>query len=152
MDSVESDFTLIEYERIKFEDQSVAFDIEGNAGQAYRIYKAAFDRIPDAPGLGNWIRHLDNGSGDLNWVAGHFITSAEFQALYGSPSSVSNNDFIRLLYNNVLDRDPDDGGFQAWNQNMQNGMSRAEVLGHFSESPENKANVETLISDGIWFV
>jgi hypothetical protein len=138
--------------RIEFSDGTVAYDIEGNAGQAYRLYQAAFDRDPDFAGLGNWIRHLDQGNGDLNWVSNHFINSKEFTDTYGTPASVSNADFIALLYENVLDRQPDEGGYASWNANMNNGMSRAEVLAYFAESPENKANVAPEITDGMWFV
>jgi hypothetical protein len=41
---------LVDVERLSFSDTMLAFDIEGNAGQAYRLYQAAFDRIPDKPG------------------------------------------------------------------------------------------------------
>ena len=44
--------TLLSVERIKFSDSSVALDINGTAGSAYRLYRAAFDRAPDLPGPG----------------------------------------------------------------------------------------------------
>ena len=40
---------LIGVQRINFADKELAFDIDGNAGQAYRLYQAAFDRVPDKP-------------------------------------------------------------------------------------------------------
>ena len=49
-------------ERLTFSDANIALDIDGNAGQAHRIYKAAFDRAPDLGGLGFWINTLDNGA------------------------------------------------------------------------------------------
>jgi hypothetical protein len=140
---------LLGFAKLRFVDGMVAFD-EVSA-QAYRIYQAAFDRTPDLGGVGSWIRHLEGGSGDLVWVARHFIGSQEFQDTYGTPATVSNRDFITLLYANVLDRTPDDGGFAAWNTNMQNGMSREQVLVHFSESAENKENVAAAIFDGVWY-
>src|ERR1700730_43745 len=39
--------TLNDVERLQFSDGVVAFDIQGNAGNAYRLYQAAFDRTPD---------------------------------------------------------------------------------------------------------
>jgi hypothetical protein len=71
-------------------------------------------------------------------VARHFIGSQEFQDTYGTPATVSNRDFITLLYANVLDRTPDDGGFAAWNTNMQNGMSREQVLVHFQRARKTR--------------
>lgn len=140
---------LVGFEKLHFNEGTVAFN--EISAQGYRIYQAAFDRTPDLGGLGHWIRHLEERPQDLVWVAQQFIGSREFQDTYGTPDTVSNRDFVTLLYANVLDRTPDEGGFAAWNTNMQNGMSRQEVLAHFSESAENKQNVESAISDGIWY-
>lgn len=132
-------------ERIQFSDASIALDIDGKAGQAYRIYKAAFDRAPDLPGLGFWISAMDQGT-PLTDVAGGFIASLEFQSRYGN---TSNADFVRLLYENVLDRQPEPEGNQYWLNEMANGMSHEMVLVNFSESAENKVNVAGLIANGI---
>ena len=136
---------LVEIERLQFSDVTLALDIDGVAGQAYRIYKAAFDRAPDLPGLGYWIDVMDKGAA-LTGVAGGFIGSAEFQSRYGTANDM---DFIKLLYENVLDRQPDAGGYQFWQDAMLRGLSREGVLIEFSESPENKTNVAGLITNGI---
>jgi len=70
---------LHEVERILFPDSAIALDIDGAAGEAYRIYKAAFDRAPDLEGLGYWINATDKGAG-VTGVAGGFIGSVEFQS------------------------------------------------------------------------
>jgi hypothetical protein len=132
--------------------RSIAYDNEGAAGQAYRLYQAAFDRAPDIVGLGYWIRELDADKGDLAWMANNFIISDEFRATYGSPETVSNDAFLTLLYNNVLDRNPDAEGYAYWMSELNGGFARERVLASFSESVENKANVAAAIEDGIWFV
>jgi hypothetical protein len=124
----------------------LALDIEGVAGQAYRLYKAAFDRTPDLKGLGYWIDEMDNAS-PIESVAGNFILSEEFKQLYGS--SYSDAEFIRLLYANVLDRAPDQSGYDYWLGDMAKGLTKEKVLISFSESFENKANVADLIANGI---
>ncbi|WP_460452289.1 calcium-binding protein [Alsobacter sp. SYSU BS001988] len=43
--------TIREFERIQFTDGILALDLDGNAGQGYRIYQAAFARTPDKGGL-----------------------------------------------------------------------------------------------------
>ena len=139
--------TLTSIERLKFTDTSVALDINGNAGQAYRIYKAALDRVPDVKGLGDWIYALDSGLNTLKQVAQGFINSPEFQEKYGANSS--DQTFITLLYNNVLKRSPDPGGFRDWQRALDQGSSRSDLLVGFSESPENQANAITLIANGI---
>lgn len=142
--------TLANVERIQFSDQNLALDTGkgGIAGSAYRIYKAAFDRVPDTGGLGFWINALDDGA-SLNGVARGFISSPEFKALYGS--NASDRDFVTKLYNNVLDRNPDQGGYDFWLGAMANGLSREDVLINFSESNENIANVADLIANGIQY-
>jgi hypothetical protein len=140
--------TLAHFERLQFSDQGVAFDVSGHAGQAYRLYKAAFDRVPDVGGLGFQMNALDSGL-TLSQVAGNFIASPEFQATYGS---VDNTAFITLLYQNVLDRAPDAGGLQFHLNELANGETRADLLTHFSESPENQANVIGQIQAGMVYV
>lgn len=58
---------------------------------------------------------------------------------------------MRLLYNNVLDRDPDEEGYAYWLNDMDNGLSKEGVLISFSESSENQANVIDLIAHGIGY-
>ncbi|HEY7803958.1 MAG TPA: DUF4214 domain-containing protein [Orrella sp.] len=135
-------------ERLRFADGDLALDIDGVAGEAYRIYKAAFNRQPDAPGLGFWIDKMDGGA-TVAEVSEGFLTSQEFQQLYGV--SPSDEQFIDLLYENVLQRTPDQSGYDFWISSMDEGVSRAQVLADFSESAENVANVAPEIANGIFY-
>jgi hypothetical protein len=69
--------TLYDVERIKFADVAKAYDTDGNAGQAYRLYQAAFNRTPDQGGLGFQMKALDDGL-TLTQVAQNFINSLNF--------------------------------------------------------------------------
>jgi hypothetical protein len=142
---------LFDVERVQFSDGSLALDLEGNAGQAYRLYQASFDRAADGVGLGYWISALDNGYG-LKGAALNFINSAEFKAAYGDPSTVSNAQFITLLYANALDRAPDQAGFEFWLNALDNGYARDATLVSFSESAESKQNVVGAIENGIEYI
>jgi hypothetical protein len=138
--------SFVNVERFTFDDGTIALDINGTAGQAYRLYKAALDRVPDAEGLGYWISALDTGA-SLKNVATGFVDSIEFRNnFYGDGSNAT---FVRALYNNVLDRDPDQAGFDFWVNGLNNGADRAGVLVGFSESPENYSNTIGLIGGGI---
>jgi serralysin len=140
---------LVSVERLEFSDYGVAFDIQGTAGQAYRLYQAAFARPPDLSGLGYQINALESGL-SLIQVGSNFIASPEFQAKYGN---VDDTQFLTLLYQNVLHRAPDEGGLQYHLDEMHvQGQSRALELVHFSESPENQANVIGAIGGGILYV
>ncbi len=77
---------MFNVERLQFNNQAYAVDIDGHGGQAYRLYQAAFDRAPDAVGVGYWMAQLDHGT-SLRDVARDFIASTEFTAQYGSASS-----------------------------------------------------------------
>jgi serralysin len=126
----------------------IAIDINGDAGLAYRLYQAAFNRKPDIGGLGYQMHDLDIGV-SLEQVASNFIASPEFQRTYGN---VNDTQFLTLLYNNVLHRAPDAGGLQFHLDEFARGESRAEMLIHFSESPENQANVIGDIQYGMVYV
>lgn len=139
--------TLANVERARFSDKSLAFDIDGVAGQAYRLYRAAFDREADQGGLGYWINALDNGM-KLADVALLFVSSAEFKSLYGA--NVSNEALLTEVYDNVLHRVPDAGGYKFWLDQLAAGsLSVQEMLVWFSESAENKVQVIGAIENGI---
>lgn len=137
--------TLTGILRIHFDDASLAFDVNGTAGEAYRLYQAAFDRAPDLVGLGFHIASLDHGT-PLVAEAQGFVSSAEFQAKYGA---LGDSGFVAQMYANVLHRAPDPSGYAWWVQDLHAGDSRAAVLAHFSESAENQANVIGTIQHGI---
>jgi hypothetical protein len=141
--------TLTGIERIRFSDGMVALDVgsDGIAGQAYRLYQAAFNRIPDSAGLGYWIGVMDRGASLLD-VANEFVGSTEFKALYGAQPG--NADILGRYYHNVLHRDADTAGFQYWLDVLDRHVtSAAEVLASFSQSQENQAALVGVIGNGI---
>jgi hypothetical protein len=136
-------------ERIQFDDGARAYDSDGVAGQAYRLYQAAFGRQPDQAGLGYWIAQMDKGM-PLHDVADGFVHSAEYATLYGaSPTSA---ELVALLYQNVLHRAPDAAGEAYWTGVLQQGASVADVLTNFSESPENQIQVTGAIQAGMAYL
>lgn len=146
-------FYLRDVERINFFEGTLLLDTGAgeNAGMAYRIYQAAFDRTPDAGGLEFWIDKLDTGSASFSAIANHFIHSAEFINTFGTTQTVSNTHFIELMYTHTLGRNYDRAGLDFWVQRLEGGqMSRADVLAFFAESPENQALVAEQIDNGIW--
>jgi Domain of unknown function (DUF4214)/Bacterial Ig-like domain len=139
--------TLGNIERVMFTqgDDVVALSQNGQLGQAWRLYQAAFDRAPDKGGLGYWLFQQQKGL-SLDDVAQNFLTSKEFVERYGVQT---NAEFVNSLYHNVLHRDGDAGGFAFHVGTLDAGASRADVLTTFSESPENQAQVAGLIGNGI---
>lgn len=139
---------LLHTERLRFSDQEFAFDTDVHAGQAYRMYKAAFNRAPDLAGLGYWIKQIDLGMG-LAEVAQRFIDSSEFKTLYGN--NPSNADFLGRVYGNAFGKNPDATSESWWINQMGINSSVAwnKVLSDLSESPENKASIASLLYNGI---
>lgn len=134
-------------ERLAFADGGIALDIDGVAAQAYHLYRAAFDRTPDEGGLGYWIAAFDRGM-TLHGVAEWFIASSEFRDIYGP--APNNAAIVTLLYNHILDRAPEQGGFDFWVDVLDaQRADLATVLAAFSESAENVDAVAPLIGQGI---
>jgi len=139
--------TLYAVERLHFADGAIALDIDGVAAQAYRIYRAAFDRTPDEAGLGFWMAALDAGVA-LRTVARDFIDSQEFSNLYGA--APDNAAIVLRLYHNILHRAPDPAGYAFWVDALERGLDDLSgVLAGFSESTENVDAVAALIGQGI---
>lgn len=99
-----------------------------------RLYQAYFLRIPDYGGINYWTGlHRTNGL-TLSSMSAYFAQSAEFIGTYGH---LSNAGFMNLIYNNVLHRAPDPGGYNYWLGMLnQNRIGRGDVMLLFSESPE----------------
>jgi V8-like Glu-specific endopeptidase len=140
---------LVNIERVQFADKLLAFDVNGHAGQAYRLYQAALNRTPDPGGLGAQINGLDSGISLLQ-ISQNFIDSAEFRVLYGN--DLSDAGFVNLLYANVLHRAPDTAGYAVQVSALNSGMSRAQLLLNFSESNENYNATIVGIQNGIDYI
>lgn len=135
---------------LKFVDMHVSYDVDGAPGQLFRLYRAAFSRTPDDTGLGFWIDAHANGLLTIEQVGREFSRSAEFARLYGG--DIGNEQFIKLVYNNVLHRDPDQSGYEFWLKAMvAHGLSREALLYSFSESDENRRATAAATANGVEF-
>lgn len=137
---------LIDVERLQFSDGFKAIDVDGIAGQVYRLYEAVYGRPSDKTGMGYWMDRMEKGT-TLLQVAKEFITGQpEFIQQYGA--NPSNGEFLNKLYMNILDRAPDAAGYDYWVGRIVN-SSREQILMEFSEGFENQAQVIGTISTGI---
>ncbi len=101
-------------------------------GQIERVYIAHLTRRPDDAGFAFWIDQRARGL-SLPAMIAEFQSSDEFIRTYGS---LDNTEFVTLIYDNVLGRDPDSGGLAHWTGLLDSGLSRAEVTEGFVESAE----------------
>lgn len=142
--------TLVGIERVKFTDQALAFDVDGVAGQTYRVYQAAFARTPDAGGLGFWMNSMEHGF-SLRAVAEGFVASNEFKSVYGA--NPTNTEIVSRFYENVLHRPGEEAGIKYWVGMLDaKANTVAEVLMGFSESPENQAALIGVMSAGMAYI
>lgn len=134
---------------IRFYDRHVAFGQDSLSADVYRLYRAAFKRIPDEAGLGFWIDAANSGM-PIETIAARFGTSKEFLDLYGTNPNAER--IVELLYNNVLERMPDKEGMSYWLDAIQKGYTLPQLLAYFSASAENKAAVRAVIANGISYL
>lgn len=118
-----------------------SLEFAGRVAPVVRLYFATFLRIPDYEGLQTWI-----AAGQAGWtleaIADEFTTSAEFLLTYGS---LDDTEFVTLLYQNILNRQPDPTGLANWTGRLSNGATRGEILVGFSESPEYRGKLQNSV-------
>ncbi|OON60458.1 hypothetical protein B0920_15845 [Massilia sp. KIM] len=139
---------LVGVERLLLSDAAVALDIDGVAGQAYRLYQAALNRAPDQGGLGFWINAMDKGT-SLTSVAASVMDSKEFRDAYGV--NPSNQELVTRFYENILHRAPEAAGLSYWVEQLDKGVARAAVLAGISESGENKVGLIGVMGNGFTY-
>lgn len=133
---------------LEFSESTENLDRTGTAaphddqtGSVYRLYKAYFNRPPDAGGSCFWVRRLVGGA-SLDVVSGSFASSQEFIDRYGS---LSNREFVELVYSNVLGRPGETSGVEFWIAELDAGRrTRGQVMTGFSESAEYIERTGTL--------
>lgn len=98
-----------------------------------RLFRAYFGRNPDLNGLNYWTNRSRNGT-SLIVISSNFASSSEFLRTYGP---LSNQEFVELVYHNVLGRAPDAGGLASWTGKLDSKTkNRGQVMVGFSESSE----------------
>jgi hypothetical protein len=112
----------------------IPYDATTTNNSVARLYEAYFLRDADAGGLGYWVPKYRSGELCLTEISDYFAQSNEFVGRYGA---LGNPEFVRLVYVNVLGREPDPDGYNYWAQQITyNGVSRGTMMVGFSESPE----------------
>lgn len=112
--------------------------MSGADGRIARLYAAFYLRDPDASGFQYWQDRIAAGDWTNDDTAQFFSSSTEFISLYGE--SLTNRQYVQLLYQNTLSRLPDEAGFDFWLNLLENeGWTRGQVALRFSDAPEFRA-------------
>jgi hypothetical protein len=114
-------------------------EFQGTIAPVARLYFAYFQRVPDYAGLQYWIGRYKGGM-SLNAISQQFAASAEFVSKYGA---LNNAQFVTLVYQNVLGRQPDASGLAFWTGQLDSAaIDRGSMMTQFSESAEYRGLID----------
>lgn len=124
--------TIANVELLQFSDSVANLSIAGDArtistaqlNSLTELYIAYFNREPEATGLDYWIKALADGQ-TLEQIGSTFYAAAtlpEFATLTGYSATMTNTDFVRIIYANVLGRSgstaPPQADVDYWANNL----------------------------------
>ena len=121
------------------------------AGPTIRLYSSYFLRNPEFAGYTFWLeRSRERWLEHASEVSDFFARSPEFIARYGA---LDNAEFVSLVYQNVLGRNPDAAGFAFWTRQLQAGQTRGWMMLQFTEAPslefQNKTRIAVAATE-VW--
>ncbi|MGF6613081.1 hypothetical protein OKW45_008069 [Paraburkholderia sp. WSM4175] len=114
-------------------------------------YVAFFGRSPDQQGLQYWEQVAQNsglsGIALTESIAAGFANNPSFASTYGT---LGNAAFVDAIYQNIGGTAPDAAGAAYWTNLLNNGESRAKVVGDFVYGVLNMsaADIQTEVTNG----
>ena len=132
--------TLKNIQHLQFSDFSINTNMSAEAAKLpasavnslVELYVAYFARTPDATGLSYWIDKAAAGESLTNIAKEFYNAGVQYSSLTGYSSTMTNGDFIKLVYVNVLDRTgataPPAADVTYWDNQIQTGATTKEGL------------------------
>lgn len=127
-------------QRLQFADMSMNLLVAQNAktiaekdlNSLIDLYVAFFNRAPDADGLNYWIESLKAGT-SLDQIAASFYQAAlAYPTQTGYSANMSNEDFVRIIYKNVLGRTgataPSESEVKYWADDIRKGSPKSKLI------------------------
>ena len=100
-------------------------------GFVVRLYRNVLNREPDDGGFDYWTKGIKNKSITGSTAVKGFFLSKEI-----TNKKLSNEDFVKLLYLTVLNRNADKAGLKYWVDHLNVKMTRESVINGFINSKE----------------
>jgi hypothetical protein len=129
--------TLGNVQSLKFNDVTINLGIGDKAqtissadlNSLIELYVAYLGRIPDADGLSYWIDQFKSGR-TLDDIGKSFYDAAvQYPSLTGYSSTMTNADFVTIVYKNVLGRTSVDAeGLNYWTSSLASGAQTRGTL------------------------
>ncbi len=123
-------------------------EFEQSVAPMVRLYYAHLRRAPDYDGLRFWTGKLSNGTG-IATISENFARSQEFKNSYGS---LSDAEYVELVYLNVLDRKAEASGRDYWIEQLASGVTRGTMMALFAESKEFRNRTDGLVKASMLYV
>jgi phosphatidylethanolamine-binding protein (PEBP) family uncharacterized protein len=97
------------------------------------LYIAFFNRVPDSEGMNYWIRQLIAGQSIMQIADSFYTAGLVYPELTGYSANMSNRDFVKILYKNVLGRtgtsEPTEPELAYWTNDISSGQqTRSSVV------------------------
>jgi serralysin len=134
---IEGTDTLTNVETLVFSDKTIDLSVTAAAADVsaaslqsvVELYIAFFNRVPDSEGMTYWLQQVA-GNTSITQIANSFYTAAlQYPTLTGYSSTMSNADFVTMVYKNVLGRTTvDSSGMQYWTTALANGTETHGTL------------------------
>lgn len=125
-------------EKLRFQDmsvdltvQDVAAAVSGARLQAVvELYVGFFNRVPDAEGLNFWLNQMNQGMTTAQVADAFYGSALQFSGLTGYSSTMTDEDFVKVIYKNVLGRSSVDAeGLAYWSGALAQGTeTRGSLL------------------------
>ncbi len=123
----------------------------GDVLSILRLYQVVFGRVADTSGLDYWVevfRNIRDAHPEMTYndaliaTIPSWLGAPEFVDNFGS--DLSDEDFVALLYLNILGRPPEPEGYHFWLTDLKAGLiTREQLIVAFSESSEFQDMVNT---------
>ena len=105
---------------------------EGVRNFVLRCYSKVLGRNGETAGIEDWCYRINKGELTMKDVAIEFLHSEEFLN-----KGLSNSDYVKVLYETFLDRQPDEGGLVDWIGKLESGeVDRDSIVSGFADSQE----------------
>lgn len=138
---------------LSFSDLSVNLTISDKAktissqdlSTLIELYIAFFNRVPEADGLSYWINQRTAGMTFESMAESFYAAALQYSEQTGYSSTMSNNDFVKLIYKNVLGRTgttaPPEQDINYWSNDIASGkVSKGNLVISMLNSAHSFAN------------
>ncbi|MBR5345124.1 MAG: DUF4214 domain-containing protein [Clostridia bacterium] len=99
----------------------------------YRGYKLILNREPDVDGLNYWCERLIKKTISGASMVDEFISSNEFTS-----KTYTNREVIKIIYNVLLSRDPEEDGWSFWEKFLEKGFTYHRMVESIANAPTNE--------------